>query len=838
MKRPQQDMVRTLRTSCIVIALLLFHTLRTQAQLNVTPDVIELGDIVVGDTTSFTFSLANHGDVLLSAPQSYCDGDANPYVLHGFALPQTIKAHDSATATFAILPIQPAASILWTCSFQYRQPDGGTVETQLSIRGASTRSAALSGPAAVDFGTIVAGDTVERTFKVVNTGNAPGWIHYIYDLSETPFMYKRMPELPYRIGKGDSLTLTVAYVPTQANADTATIAIETSWSFSPYIALLAGRARPQDTLRYSAAFLSFANAVPGRSSVLPVVFSIPSRSAVIDDVAVTGSECFELSPPPRLPCTVKPTVPCTVWVRCTPDRFGLLNGILTVTTSTGKRIDVRLEANVRPPSAQTVGTVVLDEERAMNGYTLFAPLNSTITYLMNNKGEIVHTWSGSFRPAQSAMLMEGGVLLRTATPGDGLPLDDQGAGGIVEKIGWDGDVIWRYEYQGQDQRAHHDIELLPNGNILLLVRERQSWDSAFSAGRIPKRITENAVWTERIVEVKPTDRRSGEIVWEWKAWDHLVQDANPARANYGDVAVLRERIDINTGPVTADWLHMNSVRYNAARDEILVSMRNMNEVIVIDRKTGNIVYRWGNAINYRAGDTADRRLYVQHDARWIGEGMPGEGNIMIFNNGRGRGDSSYSTVEEIIPPLGTDGKYVMTSPAPFGPSTPAWSFQAPRNTHFYATIGGSAARLRNGNTLVCLDPSGSFVEVTMNGDEVWRYVSPVGNGTIYRQGQTPVNNAVFRATKYDGDGPELAGRTLRSLGRLEDGPLSVIDVTSPGISCTRTTDGRLHLTVTEQKYVHLDAYDLLGRWLGTIVDATLEPGTYIHSVPDGTFIVK
>lgn len=837
MKRLQPDMMRTLRASCIVIVLLLSYTLRTYAQLNVTPDVIELGDIVVGDTTNFNFSLANQSDVLLSTPQSYCNGDADPFVLHGFALPQTIKAHDSARATFAILPIQPAANILWTCFFQYRQPDGNTVEAQLSIRGAATRSAALSGPTAVDFGSVVAGDTIERIIKVVNTGNAPGWIHYINDLFESPFVYRSVPEFPYRIGRGDSLTITVAYVPTQANADTATIAIETSWSFSPHIVLLTGRARPQDTLRYSAAFLSFANATLGRSSTLPVAFSIPSRSAIIKDVTITGSECFELSAPPQLPYTIKPTAPCTVWVRCTPDRFGMLNGTLTVTTSTGKRIDIRLEANVRPTSARTVGTIVLDEERAMQGYTLFAPLNSTITYLMNNKGEIVHVWSGSFRPAQSAMLMEGGVLLRTATPGDGLPLDGPGAGGIVEKISWEGDVIWRYEHQGQDLRAHHDIELLPNGNVLLLVRERQSWDSAFAAGRIPQRITENAVWTERIVEVRPVDRRSGEIVWEWKAWDHLVQDANPARANYGDVAALRNRIDINTGPVTADWLHMNSIRYNAARDEILVSMRNMNEVIVIDRKTGDIVYRWGNAINYRGGDTADRTLYVQHDARWIGEGMSGAGNIMIFNNGRGRGDTSYSTIEEITPPLGVDGKYITTS-APFGPLTPAWSFQAPRNTHFYATIGGSATRLRNGNTLVCLDPSGSFVEITADGDEVWRYVSPVGNGTIYRQGQTPVNNAVFRATKYDGDGPELAGRTLESLGRLEDGPLSVIDVTLPGISCARTTGGRLHLKVTEQKHIRLDAYDLLGRWLGTIVDATLEPGSYIHDVPDGTFIVK
>jgi len=837
MKRLQPDMMRTLRTLCIVIALLLSYTLRTRAQLNVTPDVIELGDIVIGDTTNFIFSLANHSNVLLSTPQSVCNDDANPFVLHGFALPKTIKAHDSAKATLAILPIQSAASILWTCSFQYRQPDGNTVETQLSIRGASTRSAALSSPTTVDFGSIVAGDTIERTIKVVNTGNAPGWIHYVYDLTGSPFIYTSVPEFPYRIGKGDSMIVKVAYVPTQANVDTATIAIEASWSFSPHIIVLTGRARPLDTLRYSAAFLSFANATLGKSSTLPVAFSIPSRSAIIDDVTITGSECFELSSPPQLPYTVKPTAPCTVWVRCTPDRFGMLNGTLTVTTSTDKRIDVRLEANVRPTSAQTVGTILLDEERAMNGYTLFAPLNSTLTYLMNNKGEIVHVWSGSFRPAQSAMLMEGGVLLRTATPGDGLPLDGPGAGGIVEKISWEGDVIWRYEHQGQNLRAHHDIELLPNGNVLLLVRERQSWDGAFAAGRIPQRITENAVWTERIVEVKPVDRRSGEIVWEWKAWDHLVQDANPARANYGDVAALRNRIDINTGPVTADWLHMNSIRYNATRDEILVSMRNMNEVIVIDRKTGDIVYRWGNAINYRAGDTADRKLYVQHDARWIGEGMPGAGNIMIFNNGRGRGDTSYSTIEEIIPPLDVDGKYITTS-APFGPSTPAWSFQAPRNTHFYATIGGSAARLRNGNTLVCLDPSGSLVEITAGGDEVWRYVSPVGNGTIYRQGQTPVNNAIFRTTKYEGDGPELAGRTLKSLGRLEDGPLSVIDVTLPGISCTRTTDGRLHLKVTEQKHIRLDAYDLLGRWLGTIVDATLEPGAYMHSVPDGTFIVK
>ncbi|CAK8718630.1 hypothetical protein KKHLCK_07795 [Candidatus Electrothrix laxa] len=150
-------------------------------------------------------------------------------------------------------------------------------------------------------------------------------------------------------------------------------------------------------------------------------------------------------------------------------------------------------------------------------------------------------------------------------------------------------------------------------------------------------------------------------------------------------------------------------------DQILFSVRQQSEIWVIDHSTtteeaaghtggnrgkgGDLLYRWGNPAVYRAGSSADQQLFVQHDAEWIESGYPGEGNILIFNNGDGRADGEYSAIMEIEPPVDSSGNYALTLGEAYGPAAPVWSYTASPSTDFYADHISGQQRQPNGNTL-------------------------------------------------------------------------------------------------------------------------------------------
>ena len=84
------------------------------------------------------------------------------------------------------------------------------------------------------------------------------------------------------------------------------------------------------------------------------------------------------------------------------------------------------------------------------------------------------------------------------------------------------------------------------------------------------------------------------------------------------------------------------MRYNAKRDEVMISIHNLNEIWIISRKSGDIVYRYGNPINYKLGTVQNQVLFGQHDARWLSDNR-----VMIFNNGNGRSGGNGSAGDEI-----------------------------------------------------------------------------------------------------------------------------------------------------------------------------------------------
>jgi hypothetical protein len=494
--------------------------------------------------------------------------------------------------------------------------------------------------------------------------------------------------------------------------------------------------------------------------------------------------------------------------------------------------------NILTVFSQTVGVLQRDPARVSDGYRLLAPIAGTITYLIDNEGYAVRTWTSRYRPGQAAKLLPGGRLLRTANPNDPRPLDVGGAGGILEEFDWNGNLTWTFEIANDTQRLHHDVTVLPNGNVLALMWRRVSRQEMVARGRVLETMTAPFVLDEVILEIRPTRPVGGEIVWQWSALDHAVQDRVPTAPTYGNIEAAWDKIDMHRGLQNQDWLHANGVDYHPDRDEIAVSVRNLSEIFVIHRPSGRIVYRWGNPQNYNRGIPNDQRLWFQHNARWVKPGRPGYGNMTIFSNNVGRGSMPpfTSSVEEITLPLDDDGNYVVpAAPFPFEPRDPTWRFD-PRQSiqQFYAPNVSGAERLPNGNTLICLGNQGTLYEVTPDSAVVWMYRNPHGANGPVRQGDMPQNNMVFTCPWYAADGPELSGKPLNRMGRIEEGPLSVRERSQP--RSWVVVDGRIVVSEWADIPRRFRAYDMLGRYLGT-VEVPAGVGNQRINLPAWTFIV-
>ncbi|KYK31762.1 MAG: hypothetical protein AYK22_07775 [Thermoplasmatales archaeon SG8-52-3] len=385
--------------------------------------------------------------------------------------------------------------------------------------------------------------------------------------------------------------------------------------------------------------------------------------------------------------------------------------------------------------------------RINEGQLLFAPMQSKTAYLINSDGSLNHSWSSDYLPGEAVYMLEDGSILYKIK----LSFAFGGAGGGIQRISWDGDLLWDFRYYNDDYLSHHDFELLPNGNILMIAWEFKTRDEAIESGRDPNKLLGNTIMPDHIIEVEPTGPSSGDIVWEWHAWDHLIQDYDSDKKNYGDVEDHPELIDINFGSYQADWLHINSIDYNEEFDQIILSSRTFSEIWVIDHSTtteeaaghsggnsgkgGDLLYRWGNPIAYRAGKVDSQKLFQQHDAQWIKPGLPGEGNILVFNNGNGRPGSDYTSVDEIAPPVDEEGNYYLEPGTMYAPEEQEWIYDC----SFFAYYIGGCQRIKNGNTIICNGPGGDFIEVTPEKVIVWEYTNPYPN---------PVQNNVFKFTYY------------------------------------------------------------------------------------------
>jgi hypothetical protein len=220
----------------------------------------------------------------------------------------------------------------------------------------------------------------------------------------------------------------------------------------------------------------------------------------------------------------------------------------------------------------------------------------------------------------------------------------------------------------------------------------------------------------------------------------------------------------------SDWMHSNALAYHPEHDLIALSSPHLNEILILDHSTttdqaagssggrykqgGEVLWRWGNPVNYGAGTKEDRRLFYQHNVQWIPAGLPGAGNLLVFNNGQERPDGEYSSVIELALPF-EPGKGFAREGGPHGPKEPVWSYSS--RDDFYAAFISGCQRLPNGNTLICEGPEGRVFEVTPAGELVWDWTNPF-EGDL--KGGGVEGHALFRATRVAPDHPALRGRAL------------------------------------------------------------------------------
>lgn len=450
---------------------------------------------------------------------------------------------------------------------------------------------------------------------------------------------------------------------------------------------------------------------------------------------------------------------------------------------------------------RTVGLTQYDAD--IPGYGLFAPMNSNVTYLIDGCGREVKQWASTYSAGASAQLQPDGSLLRAGSVGNP-DFHGGGNGGVIERFNWDGDLIWSYLLSNDSMCQHHDFTVMPNGNILTIAWELHSAADALAHGKDTSNVLPR-LWSEVLLELHPTGPGQADIVWTWRAWDHLVQHFDPELPNFGQPSQRPARIDINyrVGPPSnVDWLHINSIAYNAERDEVLVSVHNFDEFWVIDHSTttveaagstggasghgGDLLYRWGNPEAYGTGLLNDRKLFGQHHATWLPPGHPDAGKIMVFNNGKLRPEGNFSSLEIIDPALDTDGHYPLAPGTAAGPATSFWTWTAPVPTDFFSMNLSGVFAVDDGFFLTD-GPHGRFFHIDANDEQVWEYINPVNSTGPITQGNTPQFNAVFRCEWYPADFIGFAGHDLTPGDEIELDPLPSPCLTSGMASATNGT---------------------------------------------------
>ena len=478
------------------------------------------------------------------------------------------------------------------------------------------------------------------------------------------------------------------------------------------------------------------------------------------------------------------------------------------------------------------------------GYTSYSIKNSTMSYLVDTNGTTYHTWThGTGKPTcYSTYVMPGGFLYRTVTK-TGNSFTGGPISGEFQKYDYNGNLLWDYVYSTTTYCSHHDICTMPNGNVLMIAYESKSSAEVAAAGCST---FSNIMWPDKIVEVQQTGATTGQVVWEWHAWDHLVQNTNPNAANYQTSIVNHpELLNINYS-AQKDWMHVNGVDYNPVLDQITISSHNLHEIYVIDHSTttaeaaghtggnsgkgGDILYRWGNPQVY--GATGAQIFNVVHDAHWIDENCPNAGDLSGYNN---KGISSTASCTDIFTPPVNGYNYTINLGSAFGPA----SYNKRQASGGYNSNEGSSQQLPNGNILINMGISGFIKEFSPTGTLLWSKTLTGGNAKAFRYNDCYINNQPppipivtesngvlnsSSATSYQWylNGQTIAGATSQNYSPIQSGIYLVKTTDANGCVYQYSSGYSFSLTtqINETKHSQFEVYPNPSTGIVNILEST------------------
>ena len=398
------------------------------------------------------------------------------------------------------------------------------------------------------------------------------------------------------------------------------------------------------------------------------------------------------------------------------------------------------------PTIYPTGTTIYNPDKCWSGYTVFIARETGIA-LVNMNGETVRLWKGLH--GFPAKLLPGGHVmgsLGVRPPKFGY-MDQTD----VVQVDWNGDVVWKfdqYEYiedPGEEPmwmaRQHHDYQrsgnpvgyyvpdmppLTTEGNTLILSHKNC----------INSEISEKLLVDDVIYEVT----WDGDIVWEWACSDHFDDFGFSEEAK--NAMFRNPNMVIGEGKV-GDWMHLNSMStlgpnrwYDAGDnrfhpDNIIFDGRQTNIIAILEKSSGNIVWQLGPDYNGTAALKELGWIIGQHHAHMIPKGLPGAGNILVFDNGgfAGYGNPNPGAVTGHNNALRDYSRVLEFDPISLAI---VWQYSyseagyIPKmNSHnFYSPLISAAQRLPNGNTMITEGSGGRFFEVTSDHEIVWEYISP------------------------------------------------------------------------------------------------------------------
>lgn len=401
------------------------------------------------------------------------------------------------------------------------------------------------------------------------------------------------------------------------------------------------------------------------------------------------------------------------------------------------------------PTIHPTGVTIYNPEKAWGGYTLM-PILGAGAVLIDMNGNVVKYWK-DLQGFPNKLLPGGQVLGHLGVRDTAHGYQDQTD---LAQVDWEGNVIWKFDRKeyvedpGNEPqwmaRQHHDYQREGNpvgyyvpemepktdgGNTLILCHETL----------YNKKISDKRLLDDCFIEVD----YEGNIVWEWHANEHFNEFGFSEAAKN---ALFRNPNMHKNGGGMGDWMHINSMSVLGPNkwydqgderfhpDNIIWDARESNISAIISKETGKVVWKMGP--DFR--DTKELRkigqIIGQHHVHMVPQGLPGEGNILIFDNGgwAGYGDPTRTSKDGTKSDLRDSSRVLEINPVTLEiiwevngkDLSPERGHSVIENYRFYSPLVSSAQRLPNGNTLITEGVGSRLIEVTPEKEIVWEFIAP------------------------------------------------------------------------------------------------------------------